>query len=161
MEESLHVAVFELFVFASFAGGLCPYFDSCAVFLLGVRGHSRPRGPAELPAAAERHSQADLHLQLPQLCRLAPQRPPELRAGAAIQRRQRRGADARKHAIHQRAVRRLPGKRRAFAAACRAVLQAAACVCFSAVVTLRPGEDGAGVRRPAVQHAAHTRCRRV
>lgn len=91
---------------------------SCAVFLLGVRGRSCPRGPAHLPAAPERNSQADLHLQLPQLCRLAPQRPPELRACTALPRRQRGGADARKHALHQRAVRRLPGRRRALAAVC-------------------------------------------
>lgn len=99
--------------------------DSCAVFLLGVRGHSCPCGPADLPAAAQRNSQADLHLQLPQLCRLAAQRPPELRACTALQRRQRGGADAREHALHQRAVRRVSGRRRAIDCKCKPVIRSA------------------------------------
>lgn len=128
--------VFDLFVFGLLQEiYVCTLIlpNSCAVFLLWVRGRSCPCGPADLPAAAERNSQADLHLQLPQLRRLAPQRPPELRACTALQRCQRGGADAWKHAIHQRAVRRVSGKGRAFATVCKPVVQSAdqSAVCVS------------------------------
>lgn len=89
-----------------------PAFSALPDFLLGVGRRSAPRGPADLPAAAERHGQADLHLPLPELRRLAARRQLRPRARPALQRRQRGGADARERALHQRAVRRVSGERR-------------------------------------------------
>lgn len=83
---------------------------SPTVFLLGLGGRASARGPADLLAAAERDGQADVHLPLPELCRLAARGLPWPRARAALQGLRRGGADPREHAVREAAVRRMPSE---------------------------------------------------
>lgn len=98
---------------------LCVWFwCSPPVFLHWGGWCSSPRGPIDLPAAAERHSQADLHLPLPQLCCLAARRHLQPRTRTALQRQQQRGAYTWEHTLHQCAVWRVSGEWHRYAFEC-------------------------------------------
>lgn len=84
---------------------LCP-----PVFLHRQRWEPGWRSPNDLFEIAECHSQAGLHLHLPEFSRLVWQCVWLLPARPPLQGQQRRGADTSQKPLHQRGARRMPGQ---------------------------------------------------
>lgn len=121
------------------------FCGSLSVLLHRVRWCLDTHRSADLPEASQCHSQADVHLSLPQLCRLATRGQLQSWTCTALQRQQRGGADSWECTLHQSAIRRLPSKccrRLTLKQMCRNVLNFF--VVWYCAGTLRTGEDGFG-----------------
>lgn len=83
---------------------------NAAVLLHGRRWKPSACGTADLPEASERHSQAELHLHLPELHRLVRSDEPRPPACRTVPRQQRRGDDASQIPLYHITVWWLSGK---------------------------------------------------
>lgn len=138
----------KLNVFINYYSCFVTFSSSIPVLLRGLYRWARGRGPAGLPAPAERPGPAEPHLPLPPLGGLGrPQRQEQPQEGAALQSRQRRRAELRDQPVHQGSDGRLLCESSAFSSS-PSGLQSAADVflCFRSIVKASTGRSWRSTR---------------